>query len=102
MEPEPSSDEEELDEDDENGELVDEGPEEEEEGIAQYAPDDWDEDGGDASDGGSGSDSASELDSAASDDEDDSKSDLVRLLYLKTRAELTNSVNFKMISVQCL
>ena len=71
-EPETESEEEELDEDD----LLDEP--EEAEGIAQYAPDDWD--GEDQS--GSGSDDGSERSDSeagsASETEDEGQDDLVR------------------------
>jgi len=70
-EAESASDDEEVDEDD----LLEvEG--EEEEGIAQYAPDEWDgeDDGASGSETGSGSE---EEDGSASESEDDSMEDLV-------------------------
>jgi hypothetical protein len=72
-EPESESEEEELDEED----LLD-GPEEAEEGIAQYAPDDWDGEGESGSDGGSGSDQSDSEAGSGSESEDEGKDDLVR------------------------
>jgi hypothetical protein len=68
---ESASEDEEVDEDD----LLEE-VEEEEEGIAQYAPDDWDGEDDGASLSGSGSGSEEE-DGSASESEDDGKEDLV-------------------------
>ena len=69
-EAESASDDEEVDEDD----LLEEV--EEEEGIAQYAPDDWDgeDNGASGSESGSGSE---EEDGSTSESEDDGKEDLV-------------------------
>jgi hypothetical protein len=72
-EPETESEEEELDED-----LLD-GPEEAEEGIAQYAPDDWDGEDASGSGSGSGSDQSDSDAGSASESEDEGKDDLVRL-----------------------
>ena len=71
-EAESASDDEEVDEDDLLGEM----DEEEEEGIAQYAPDDWDGEDDGASDSGSGTGSEEE-DASASESEDEGKEDLV-------------------------
>jgi len=70
LEAESASDDEEVDEDD----LLEEV--EEEEGIAQYAPDDWDgeDDGPSESESGSGSE---QEDDSASESEDEGKDDLV-------------------------
>jgi hypothetical protein len=71
-EAESASDDEEVDEDD----LLEEVEGEEEEGIAQYAPDDWDGEDDGASDSQTGSGSQEE-DGSASESEDDGKEDLV-------------------------
>jgi hypothetical protein len=93
-EAESASDDEEVDEDD----LLEEV--EEEEGIAQYAPDDWDgeDDGASGSESGSGSE---EEDGSASESEDDGKEDLVCPLSTLIFFILTNSVNYKKTSVPC-
>jgi hypothetical protein len=77
VEAESASDDEEVDEDD----LLDEEPEEE--GIAQYAPDDWDGEDDEASGDASGSGSGSEGEEAdsASESEDEGKEDMVSYLY---------------------
>lgn len=70
-----ASEDEEIDEDDLL--LLDE--EAEEEGIAQYAPDDWDGEDDELSASGSESGSGSEVDTgSASESEDESREDMVR------------------------
>lgn len=76
--PETESDDEELDEDD----LLDEP--EEVEGIAQYAPDDWDGEGQSDSGSDDGSDRSDSEAGSASESEDDGQDDLVRSPSLST------------------
>jgi hypothetical protein len=83
-EPEIESEEEELDED-----LLD-GLEEAEEGIAQYAPDDWDGEDASGSGSGSGSDQSDSDAGSGSESEDEGKDDLVRLFPSRTLCPYTD------------
>jgi hypothetical protein len=72
--PEPES-EEYTDEEYDDGELELDAQDEEEEGVAQYAPDDWD---GEDDDGGSGSEGGSSRSASEDEGENEDADDLVR------------------------